>query len=303
MDHYPTNMPYFPAMEKIQKAPLFLLLQIATASVFIGRAWQHLFWDAPYRDLLWDEELMSPLVSRILGLTWKEFVANPAMDQQIQLIIKAHGFFYLLCAIAVFLIARFPKLVYTLMVLGGLSLFFLAFLEYKERFSYLGQWLEYTLQWASPFFLVVAHYQKGISKQLTLFLKIATAITFSSHGLYAVGFYPFPGGFSEMVINILHVNDTQAITFLKVVGVIDFVLSALIFIPHRKTQQAALAYAVFWGLTTTFARLFAYFHWEFAGNWFLQWLHEMIFRFPHFLIPLLLLLKLRQTGAATSPSE
>lgn len=278
-------MPYFSAMQNIQKAHLFLLIQIAAASVFAGRAWQHLLWDAPYRDLLWDEELMSPWVSAILGLSWKEFVSNPAMDQNIQLMIKAHGLFYLLCAIAVFFIARFPKIVYTLMILGGASLFFLAFLEYKERFSFLGQWLEYTLQWASPFFLVWAHYQKAITPRLVVALKIATAITFSSHGLYAVGYYPFPGSFSEMVINVFHVNDDQAISFLKIVGAFDFVLSVLIFIPNKKIQQAALLYAIFWGMATTFARLFAYFHWEFAGNWLLQWLHEIIFRFPHFLIP------------------
>lgn len=264
-------------------------LQISTLSVFAGRAWQHLVWDAPLRDLLWDENLMSPVITNLFGITWKAYVTNPMYDQWMQGFIKGVGVFYLLCAIAAWLLPRFKRLAGALLFVGGISLILLAVLEFKEKFYFLAQMLEYALQFGSPFFLLYAFYKKALTPQLIWWMKIAVAIAFSSHGLYAINYYPIPGNFIEMVINVLPINEGQALVFLKIMGVFDFVISVFIFLPWRYFQIAGLAYAVFWGAMTTSARLLAYFHFEFALNWFKQWLHECVFRFPHFLIPLLLL--------------
>ena len=52
--------------------------------------------------------------------------------------------------------------------------------------------------------------------ETVLYLKIAIALTFSAHGLYAIGYYPQPGVFVDMLINILHFSETTAKDFLFV---------------------------------------------------------------------------------------
>ncbi len=232
---------------------------------------------------------MSPIITGIFGITWKAYVANPEYDQWMQTFIKGVGFFYLVCAVAAVMLPRLKRPAGWVLLLGGFSLIGLAVLEFKSKFYFVGEMLEYALQCGSPFFLYFANKNKGLIPSLVLWMKIALALTFSSHGLYAVNYYPCPGHFIEMVINVLPLNEMQAVEFLKIMGLFDFVISVMIFLPWRAIQIAGLAYAVFWGFMTTSARLLAYFHFEFALSWLKQWLHECIFRFPHFLIPLLVL--------------
>lgn len=266
----------------------FFLLQVATASVFLGRAWQHLVFDAPYRDLFWNEHLMKGLIEGIFRIPWSDYVTNPAIDGNIQILTRIIGVLYFLSAVATMWYRKIVRIARVLLILGGFSLFFLAFIEYFDRFKNLGQWLEYTLQWSCPFFLIAAFQAQAFSKRLVLAMKVAVAITFSCHGLYAIGFYPLPGTFVEMVINTLPLDESQAVVFLKIAGSMDFLMSFLLFIPNKKVQKYVLLYAVFWGTATTMARFTGYFHWQFALSWLKHWLHECVFRFPHFLIPALL---------------
>ena len=122
---------------------------------------------------------------------------------------------------------------------------------------------------------------------MILFLKIAIALTFTCHGLYAAGYYPRPGQFVDMTINILHTSEKNAILFLNIAGLLDFAISILIFIP--KFSRMALIYAVVWGGLTALARLVANFYWENLEHTFGFWFWEMLYRAPHALIPLLTL--------------
>lgn len=246
---------------------------------------------------------MSPVITGLFGITWKAYVTNPAYDQWIQGFIKGVGVFYLLCALSVWLLPRFKRLAGVLLFVGGISLILLAILEFKEKFYFLAQILEYALQCGSPFFLLFAFRKKALTPRLIWWMKIAVAVTFSSHGLYAVNYYPIPGNFIEMVINVLPMNEGQALVFLKIMGFFDFVISVFLFLPWRYIQIAGLVYAVLWGAMTTIARLMAYFHSEFALSWFKQWLHECVIRFPHFLIPLLLLSWLLARRVSDSPNR
>ena len=49
-----------------EKNPV-LLLQWATIGVFAGRAYQHLFWDAPYREVIWDPDLSGPFLFTVVA--------------------------------------------------------------------------------------------------------------------------------------------------------------------------------------------------------------------------------------------
>ena len=170
---------------------------------------------------------------------------------------------------------------------------FLAFLYVKEEFYSLGQFLEYSLQFLTPWFLYQMRWQVPIGERLLLWMKVATAITFTCHGLYAVGYYPQPGHFTEMVINILGVGEDTALLLLKIMGILDFLLSVMIFLP-LKWARPALIYAIFWGFATSLARVWSSWDLEFLGDSLMQSWHASVMRFPHFLIPLALLILLNQ---------
>ena len=273
---------------------VFMLTRLAVIGVFLGRAWQHLRWDAPYRDLLWDEKWIGPLVKYLGYPDWQAYVTDPATDQFIQQLIQGIGWFYILCALAAFFLLRLGRLARVILFIGGISLIILAALYTKEKFFFLGQFLEYTLQWSSPFFLIFLARDQTITKWYLLGLKIAIAFTFICHGLYAVGYYPRPEVFQTMVINILGLNNELATKFLNLAGILDFIFSMALFLPWRSVTIGATAYLCFWGIMTTIARVWAFVHWEFLGSGLAQWLHESIYRFPHFLMPVVLLILLKK---------
>lgn len=265
------------------------LLQISVLSVFLGRAWQHLYWDAPYRTIFWDENWMRGPVSLFLDMEWGEYVRAPWVDEAIENLVQGTGVFYLLCALAALLITRFFKICRWLLVLGGISLIVLAFLYMKERFYWWPQFFEYALQWGSPFILLT-YYRRDASPGFQFWTKVAIALTFTCHGLFAMGLYPTPGYFIEMVMNILGLSQANAILFLKIAGVLDIIISVLLFLPWRWAVLSGLGYAIFWGGATTIARVWAYglfLNWEQVLT---QWLHESVMRIPHFMIPLFLFL-------------
>jgi len=262
---------------------IFLIVQVATVAVFLGRAWQHIKWDAPYRDLFWDEELMQWLAPKF-GFSNYENYLEFASDTLIQNSIIGTGWFYLLCAIVAIFTQKLPKFFSYILWIGAASLMFLAFLYCKEKFYQWGQFWEYSLQFGSPIFLFFLWKKQTISDSLILWMKIAIAITFVSHGLYALNYYPRPGNFTQMVIDIFGVSETNAVYFLNAAGVLDFVVAIGIFI-RGKIGQAALAYVIFWGFATTLARIWAHFYIDMMEDTFMLWLHESVYRFPHFLIP------------------
>lgn len=260
------------------------LLQLSACTVFLGRSWQHLYWDAPFRALLWDESLMGGVVRSVFGWSWQSYVSSPEVDTAIQWIIRGVGGLYLLAAVAVYAYHRAPRLSKVLIAIGGFNLLFLAFLETKAHFFYPAQFFEYSLQFGAPFFLLAYRRRENWYGGLILAMKVAIALTFVSHGLFAVGYYPRPGYFVEMVMRILSLDQDSAVAFLKVAGILDFLTALALFLPGRVSRWA-LIYMVFWGFATTMARIAAHFYPELWTYTLSRWVHESVFRFPHFLIP------------------
>ncbi|MEX0981083.1 MAG: hypothetical protein WD577_06195 [Bacteroidales bacterium] len=263
------------------------ILRIATLLLFTGRAWQHLFWDAPLRTLLWDQQWMEGIILFLRGGTWQEYVTSAQADHAIQMISLGFGIFYSLMAVFTLFVSEKQKGVTWLYIIASLALTFLAFLYCKEKFFQLGQFFEYTIQFLLPVVFIYVVNGKIQRSRIELFLKIAIALTFSSHGLYAIGVYPRPGAFIDMVINILHTSEAGAIRFLNIAGVLDFLVSIAIFIP--RISRAALIYAVIWGGLTALARVWANFYWSFPLESLHQHLYETIYRLPHMLVPLAVL--------------
>ncbi|WP_298318051.1 hypothetical protein [uncultured Aquimarina sp.] len=264
---------------------LISILKISAFLIFLGRAYQHIVWDAPYRTFLWDESMLQGIVENIFNTSWNEYVTSGAVDNGINTMTKVIGVLYLACAIVALIIKPNMKKVGKLFLLGGsFGLFILAVLYCKQKFLHVGQFFEYMIQFMSPVLLYLVLFTTVEFKKIRLIALIAIAFTFSCHGLYAIGYYPRPGNFIDMTLNTLPISEPSAHMLLKIAGILDFVVAIAIFIP--KISYPALVYAFIWGGITALARLVGHFHIEFLGNSFNQWTWEVLIRLPHALIPL-----------------
>ncbi|MEQ9305319.1 MAG: hypothetical protein RJQ14_15525 [Marinoscillum sp.] len=266
--------------------------QLCCFFVFAGRAWQHIMWDAPFRTILWDESLLSGIIPAITGMTWNEYATSPVVDGAINNLKVSIGVLYALLAIfSLFAHKRSLEKARGLLLIGSGLLFCLSLLYFKEKFYQVGQLMEYSIQFGSPLFLYYALKPTINEQRLMLLMKVAIAITFTCHGLYALGYYPQPGHFVGMTLRILGVDETTARLLLKCFGWADVVLSILIFIP--KTARWALLYAALWGFATAIARIWANIHLDFLLPSLNQWTFETVMRLPHGLVPLLLIYPLQ----------
>ncbi len=258
-----------------------------TFCVFAGRAWQHIFWDIPIRAFAWDERLLKTSVESLADMTWKEYVTSPAVDAWLQIIAQSFGGLCVVCAVAAWFVTPTRKWLGTLLKIGGGYLILLFLMYWKSRFQSVGMFVEHTAQWITPFLLVYVIFQQKNTARFRFWVKIAIALTFIGHGLYAFGYYPVPGNFVEMMVEVFHLSDSQALWWLKVAGVVDFIAAAALFIPAL--MRPAIWYCIVWGTLTAFARIVSNFSFELPFDTLHQWLHETIFRLPHGGIPLLLL--------------
>jgi hypothetical protein len=149
----PSVYPFYMYKQKI------FLLKIAASAVFLGRGWQYLLWDAPYRSFFWDESIMGPVASW-LGYDWSAYLNEVATDSHIGNLVIASGCIFLCCALAVWILPRWKKIFSPLIILGVLQMLFLTFLYWKEHFFIIAQLIEYSLQWSTPLFFIVLDKKK-----------------------------------------------------------------------------------------------------------------------------------------------
>lgn len=268
---------------------IFRLLQIATIALLLGRGWQFMVKGNMFNDFLGHPTFMNPVVKYIYQTDWKEYLTNPAWGDFHGNIVFGIGVYFLLSILMVVFIKKIPPLfIKTNLWIISFILFFLAFSLFIGKGFQVGQWIEYSLQFCTPIFLLYYFLSKNISKKYILFIKIATAFTFIGHGLYAIGYYPRPGNFVDMMIKGFGTTQSQSEILLDIVGYLDLIAAGLLFLPIKKIYKAALIYIIIWGFLTTLARVYANFSPGLGWYSLKQWLPEMLMRFPHFLIPAVL---------------
>ncbi|MEM7246335.1 MAG: hypothetical protein AAF533_13380 [Acidobacteriota bacterium] len=297
-----------PAPEFLERMPterlergVLRLLRLGVVAVFLGRAWQHLRWDAPFRALLWNQDLMETPVRLVLGMSWREWAGSLAVDQGITLSIRGFGVLYLACGLLALIVRPGWRLAQAVLVAGGLGLSGLALLYWKDHLRHGAQLIEYSSQWAVVFLLLVALHHGVSSKGFLLALRLAIVGTFLGHGLYAIGWYETPGHYVTMIMTATGLAEPASVGLLRTAGVADVVACVLLFVPQRQLQLAALLYCTAWGFLTALARTWCHFSLDFALASLDQWLFETVLRLPHGLLPLALLgiLELRRRAATT----
>ena len=272
----------------MNKLKIIWLVKVCAFTVFLGRAYQLYFFGAPFRAILWDESLLTPVVEGLSNYSWQDYATSSKVNAWIDGFTKLSSFIFLLAAIISLFwdkigYRRFKQFIISLALF---VLLIIGICMVKDKnYEYL-LFFELFIQFAAPILLL---WNEGLdkieSRKVINSLKIAIACTFIAHGLFAMGLIYLPGYFVDMTIMILGLNQSQATTFLYVAGILDLVMSILIFIP--KLSKYALWYMVFWGLTTASARLFAGFSSDFMAASLHGSLYLVVYRLSHGLLPLL----------------
>jgi len=272
------------------KQILLWILRLSAFFVFFGRGWEHLMWDAPFRAVLWDQKLMEGLITSVTGMTWKEYATSPTVNFIIDSSIKLVGLVYLICAIVSLTIKARHKKLGTLLWVGAFFLIILSFLFYKNKFYKFGQFIEYSCQMFSPIFLILFFIYNIQIRKLHFLLKIAIALTFIGHGLYALGIYVTPGIWTDMAMSSLNFiglypSEVRVENIIYIAGILDIILAVGIFFPN-KWSIPFIVWAAIWGLLTALSRVIGFMNFDPSWHTLFQWLPQTIMRLPHALIPL-----------------
>jgi hypothetical protein len=266
-----------------------MVLLLSCAFLFAGWGIMHLMGEVPYRNFFWSESLFKPVLWLFTSAPWDDYAVSSWHEKTLNLAITSIGVVQItISLVCVWLLVGKQQFAFhrSLLFSGGVSIFLLALLLFKESGYQIAMLLEYSGQVAAPFLLIYYDRLRRESWQLTF--KIAIAFTFAFHGFYAIGYYPVPGSFIDMVITTMGFSEEQARLFLMFAGVLDIALAIALFVP--RLAQVALAYAVMWGLLTTMARPVSYLSLQVGLENIVFWMGQAFLRAPHFGLPLALYL-------------
>ena len=263
-------------MTYLKKVSPHLLIKIATVLTLFGWAIIHIFWDTPYRTIFWNEGLLRSVIENLTSLSWTEYVTSKKTDQLVNTFSFLIGIHFAITAIVILIKnERFSKY---FLYSSSFLLFFMFFCGFMSKGYQLPYLIEHAIQIAIPFIF----YKSLKNEKFTLLAKSCIALTFIGHGIYAMGIYPRPGGFIDMMINVLGMSQERSVFFLIQLGIIDFIVAIFIFI--KPYQKYALFYCFMWGMLTAFARILSF------KEDYLQWAPETIIRLVHGLLPLAIFL-------------
>jgi len=272
-----------------------LIFQLSALAVFFGRSWQHLDRGGPYLTLFTNDLLFRPLVELFSEMSWSAYIRSSEVATFGKNVGYGMGYFFGIAVIWIILYQWIPRWINRLVtIITTIALFILALTLFQQQAFRVAQFFEYTCQISTPFLFYHFFYNQITKDRLQLLLKIIIALTFISHGLYAIGYYPIPGKFIGMTNRGFGSTDEVSRLVLLTVGWLDIILSLALFLPLKKIQTASIIYMIIWGILTAFARIWANYYHDLGWYSLNQWIPETIYRFPHFLLPLALLLFSRQ---------
>jgi hypothetical protein len=267
---------------------ILAILKISLILVLLGRAYQYFFFSAPFMNLYYYAEFLKPYIERKTGLLWHDFLSLPEIDVYTDYAIYGFGGLFLFTIPCVSILDRKNyKWLQVPILASGIGLIFLAVLLTISNNNKVGQFFEYSLQFTLPFLLLCFISYDKVKDNLLLILKVLIAFTFVGHGLYAIGYYPVPGYFVDMVIRVFNCSESVARTFLNIAGILDLVIAIGLFLPNKRIVSYCLVWAVIWGFSTAIARVVGNFYPHFILRSLHQTVFEMVYRVPHGLIPVL----------------
>lgn len=250
-------------MEAKVSREILILIRISTAILLLGKGLLHFTSDQPYHHIFENHDIVCYGFGAILlvlgGLT---FLPLELLKQ--------------------------TKLIY-LFSLASMIIFIHTYGSYIAASSVPEQIIEHALQITLPLMFIYFSTRKAIRLiRLNNLLCVTVGLTFIGHGIYALGVHYLPGNFIVMTNECLNIESAQSGKFLFVIGILDIVLSVLVFIP--RIRQYAVWYLIIWGLLTSIARTYYVLDDGFTYELFTVNLPNTLYRLPHGLVPIAILL-------------
>jgi hypothetical protein len=275
------------------------LLRYTTVLLLIGRAYEHIRWIGPYRDFFYNPIGFGKWYAEFIGRDLKDIYNDTFYESLLSSISSGIGVIFILGAIVVLFyekLQRFKWVIYLVLVF-----LFTTYMGYfmAKHFKMWGMLLEHALQFVTPILFLYLYKNQ---QNRALYLGVwATAFTFYFHGLFAMGYYPQPGKFVDMVIASTGLTEDATRFLLDVAGYLDILLALVIVIPFlyftkhllefkwiRMVFLSFLGYAIIWGFFTSIARVYYSYNSSIFWHWMDQYWMEFLVRTPHFMIPLVL---------------
>ena len=271
----------------MQQRNTIILLRVSIIALFLGQAWECFRWKTNISNLILDPQRFGNILEWYYDSSLHDIYTNKMTEGTLLAIDQSLGTLFLIAALSTIFISSKAHYLKWPIYLGTLGLGVICFADFYAKNFYVGQLLEHAAQLTIPVFLISVT-NKWNSQRLHLFMKIALAITFIAHGFFAIGYYPQPGYFIDMMIKGLGVQEQIARNSLIFFGLLDFIFALAIFLP--KVAKPALIYGIIWGFITALARISTNFSFDFISNSLSQYVHEFLIRTPHFILPLIILL-------------
>ena len=252
--------------------------------MLVGHGWVCLNGKMPLTALLWDENLMSGIITSITGENWNSWVTSLSVTAGIGKIIKLQGVLFLLSALAV-LIKSKNKYFNSIYIVITINLVFLSTLKYLDDRVGIGNLLEHAAQFCMPLIIFLISQKNKITIPAELIAKISIAMAFIFHGLFAINFshewivldHSRPGHFSEMLMRSLRIKEqSHANLILIIAGLLDFIAAVLIF-TRGKLKKTGLYYMLIWGGLTAAARPWSHFDSYEMMKTLNTWIPEMLY--------------------------
>ncbi|TXC85379.1 hypothetical protein [Luteibaculum oceani] len=262
------------------------ILRLAVGLEFFGRAWQFLFLSTPIREFFWNYRLFGWFVESYTELTWSQYLVHPKTETYLNLLQFIIGLCFLVASASAFL-GKKPKTLLPLLI-GVMWLIPISWTQYFGVAYNWIMWLEYAGQVFTPLILFWVLVLNPKSSAVLTTACVIAGITFVCHGVYASGIRPIPEKFIGLTVGSLGVGRQNALVFLKIAGILDFICVLALF--WKTSRKWGLIYMCFWGFVTAFARVIAHFYAFDLWNSLSQWSYEFFIRSPHFLLPIAILL-------------
>ena len=111
------------------------ILRYCVFFIFIGRAYQFIFFDVPFRSFFWDESLLSPIVENVFQITWFEYATSLKVDFWINNLSMFCGLLLIIASISALLWNKIQseKVKKNLIKIGIIILLILTILIFKSR--------------------------------------------------------------------------------------------------------------------------------------------------------------------------
>ena len=206
---------------------MIALLRIGAVFMFLGRAYEHIRWIGPFRDIFYHPQGFGGWFSRFIDRPLNEIYNDHFYEHAVSYFSDGVGILYLLAALVILFYEKLSKLKWLVIVATSFLLLTYFGYLYGKNLDQYGMFVEHAAQFIIPFAFIWQFENKDF--RVHFWGTIAIVITFVAHGLYAYGYYPQPGSFVDMMIVGFKMDESTSRLSLKIIGILDFIFGAMLY--------------------------------------------------------------------------